>query len=60
MYPALPENPCFLIDGKCIFQSIAHENLCFLYIDDKRITKLLKKNHVEFFKAKDNKIANFL
>lgn len=50
-YPALPENPCFIKEGKCIFHCIAHENICFLNVDDKRIVKILKKNHIEFFKS---------
>lgn len=55
-YPALPENPCFMLNGKCVFQCIAHENLCFLYINDGRIKKLLKKNKVEFLKIPDDDI----
>lgn len=51
MYPALPENPCFLENNKCIFQCIAHENLCFLYVEDVRIKTILKKDHVEFFES---------
>lgn len=47
LYPILPEDPCFLSKGKCIFQCIAHENLCYLYIDDREIVKFLKRNHVE-------------
>ena len=58
-YPSLPENPCFLSKGKCIFQCIAHENLCFIYSDDKEFELLLKRNRIEFVQSGDLQTPRF-
>lgn len=58
-YPSMPENPCFLSKGKCVFQCIAHENLCFIYSDDKEFEQLLKRNKVEFVKSCDLLVPSF-
>ena len=50
-YPDMPENPCFLLKGECLFQCIAHENICFLNFYDPKIIKLFKANKIKFFKS---------
>lgn len=57
-YPAFPENPCFLSNGKCIFQCIAHENLCIIYIDDKEIKSFLKKRKISYAKYSNQQVPN--
>lgn len=51
-YPKLPEDPCFLSNGECIFQCLSHEELCFLNYYDKKIIKLLKTNNIDFYRSK--------
>lgn len=48
MYPFLPEDPCFLYKGKCVYQTITHENLYFLYLKGKRIERFLIQNNIPF------------
>lgn len=48
LYPELPENPCFLRDGKCVFECIAHEYLYFIYVEDEEIEDFLRKNKIEY------------
>ncbi len=55
-YPELPENPCFLREGKCIFQSIVHEDLYFVYLDDENIEKILKRNHISYMYMPDEEV----
>jgi hypothetical protein len=58
MYPAFPENPCFLSNGKCIFQCIAHERLCILYIEDKEIKHFLRRNRIKYIKCPSQQILS--
>ena len=48
VYPDAPEDPCFLSNGKCVFQCIAHEGLQYLYSNNKVILDFFKKNKVAF------------
>lgn len=57
-YPAFPENPCFLADGKCIFQCIAHERICFLYIEDKEIKRFLKRRKINYVKYANQQVPS--
>lgn len=50
-YPNFPEDPCFLSNGKCIFQCIVHEGMCYLNYYDPVILNLLEKNNIEFFRS---------
>ena len=48
-YPNLPENPCFFINGKCIFECIAHEKMCVIDPFDNEIFSILKKHEIKYF-----------
>lgn len=43
LYPLAPEDPCFILHKRCVFQCIAHENLLLLYSDDKVFMDFFKK-----------------
>ena len=36
-FPKFPEDLCFYKSGKCFMETVAHEQLCFFYSDDKEI-----------------------
>lgn len=48
-YPDLPENPCFFIDEKCVFECIAHEKMCVINPFDSEIFDILKKHKIDYF-----------
>lgn len=50
-YPRLPEDPCFISNGMCIFQCIAHEGLCYLNYNDPVILALLKENNIDHYRS---------
>lgn len=52
-YPFLPEDPCFLQNGKCIFKCISHEKIYSYYGADKRIIKFLRKHRLKHMKIPD-------
>lgn len=49
LFPYLPENPCFIKNGRCIFQCISHEELFFIDLDVPKVEEFLKKNRIRFF-----------
>jgi hypothetical protein len=40
--PNLPEDLCFFKNGYCFLRSVAHEKLCFIYSNDKRVKNTLR------------------
>ena len=48
-YPELPENPCFFVDGKCIFECVAHEKMCIIYLYNEEVVNILNKHNVQYF-----------
>lgn len=40
-YPDRPNDLCFYKDNKCFLRSVAHEGLCFIYSNDRRLKKKL-------------------
>ncbi|MBQ7344631.1 MAG: hypothetical protein IJW45_01030 [Oscillospiraceae bacterium] len=57
-YPAFPEDPCFLSGGKCIFQCIAHERLCLLYIEDEEMIRFLGREKLDVVERADLQIPS--
>lgn len=55
-YPELPEDLCLFSKGKCWLQSIAHEELCFIYTDDPLEMKILKKIGLKFLIVEDDEV----
>ncbi len=53
VYPEYPENPCFLLKNNCIFQSITHEDLYFLYLDNADVRNFLKRNNINYEEIKE-------
>lgn len=51
-YPKLPEDPCFISNGVCIFQCIVHEGMCYLNYKDPFILGLLKENNIDYFRSR--------
>ena len=51
-YPTLPEDPCFISNGVCIFHCIAHEGMCYLNYKDPFILALLKENNIDYFRSR--------
>lgn len=49
IYPDAPEDPCFLSQGKCVFQCISHEGLQYLFSKNRVLLDLFKKNKAEVF-----------
>lgn len=48
IYPDLPEDICFYKEGKCFLKSIAHEKLCWIYTENEKEVKALKKLGLKF------------
>lgn len=51
-YPTHPEDPCFISNGVCIFQCIAHEGMCYLNCKDPFILELFKENNINYFRSR--------
>lgn len=48
-YPDSLEDICFFKDGYCFLETITHENLCFIYCDDKEEYEYLKSIGIKIF-----------
>ena len=48
-FPNSLEDICFFKDGYCFLETITHENLCFIYCDNKEEYEYLKSIGVKFF-----------
>ena len=55
-FPFLPEDLCFFYNGKCWLQSIAHEEICWIYDDSNDVQALLKRMKIKYTKEKGEDI----
>jgi len=56
IFPDMPEDLCFFSKGKCWLRSIAHEKLCFIYIEDDFEKNVLKQMGLKYYEIPDDSI----